>query len=90
MSYTCSICGEESTRICVRCTKDACPNHVCEKCQRCSDCCECEIAAVEPVRGFMRAAIAPHPAVAEPEPEPGPPPAPETEHAGAREPEPNS
>jgi hypothetical protein len=43
MPFTCSICSEESTRICVRCTKDACDNHICEKCLRCSDCCECEI-----------------------------------------------
>jgi len=44
MPFTCSICGEQSTRICVRCTKDACDNHLCEKCLRCSDCCECEVA----------------------------------------------
>lgn len=44
MPFTCSICGEESTRICARCTKDACNNHLCEKCRRCSDCCECEVA----------------------------------------------
>jgi hypothetical protein len=44
MPYPCSICEEEATRICVRCTKDACDNHLCEKCQRCSDCCECEVA----------------------------------------------
>jgi len=43
MPFMCSICGEESTRICVRCTKDACDNHLCEKCLRCSDCCECEV-----------------------------------------------
>jgi len=49
MPFSCSICGEESTRICVRCTKDACDNHLCEKCRKCSDCCECEVA------------LAPHP-----------------------------
>ena len=38
--FQCSICGEESTRICVRCTKDACDNHLCEKCRKCSDCCD--------------------------------------------------
>jgi len=27
----------------VRCTKDACENHLCEKCGKCSDCCECEV-----------------------------------------------
>lgn len=48
MPFTCSICGEESTQICVRCTKDACANHLCEKCKRCSDCCECEVALTEP------------------------------------------
>ena len=42
-TYTCSICGEPSTEICVYCTKDACPNHLCLKCLRCSDCCECEV-----------------------------------------------
>lgn len=41
--YTCSICGETSVSICVYCTKDACPNHLCERCGRCSDCCECDI-----------------------------------------------
>ncbi|MFZ0932969.1 MAG: hypothetical protein WB579_26280 [Bryobacteraceae bacterium] len=44
MPFHCSICDEPSTRICVRCTKDACDNHICEKCLRCSDCCECEVA----------------------------------------------
>jgi hypothetical protein len=62
MPFTCSICGEESIRICVRCTKDACNNHLCEKCLRCSDCCECEVALSEPthetVRMVVRAAIA--------------------------------
>ncbi len=42
-TFTCSICGDPSTEICVYCTKDACPNHLCRKCQRCSDCCECEV-----------------------------------------------
>jgi hypothetical protein len=42
MTFICSICGEASTDICVRCTKDACPNHRCEKCNRCSDCCQCD------------------------------------------------
>lgn len=44
MPFQCSICDEVSTRICVRCTKDACENHLCEKCLKCSDCCECEVA----------------------------------------------
>ena len=51
MPFLCSICGEESTRICVRCTKDACGNHLCEKCLRCSDCCECQLALDEVVHG---------------------------------------
>jgi hypothetical protein len=42
-TFSCSICGEPSTEICVYCTKDACSNHLCGKCFRCSDCCECEI-----------------------------------------------
>ena len=42
-AFSCSICGESSTDICVNCTKDACPNHLCEKCRCCSDCCECQI-----------------------------------------------
>jgi hypothetical protein len=43
MAFHCTICGEESTRICVWCTKDTCGNHLCERCGRCSDCCECEV-----------------------------------------------
>src|SRR5712692_5457306 len=43
MPFTCSICEEQSTRICVACTKDSCDNHLCEKCSRCSDCCGCEV-----------------------------------------------
>ena len=41
--FTCSICGEASSDICVLCTKDACANHRCTRCKRCSDCCECEV-----------------------------------------------
>ncbi len=41
-TFTCSICGEPSADICLYCTKDACPNHCCEKCGRCSDCCQCD------------------------------------------------
>ena len=33
--------GEPSRDICVWCTLDACPNHLCEKCHRCTDCCDC-------------------------------------------------
>jgi hypothetical protein len=69
MPFTCSICGEESTRICARCTKDACDNHLCEKCLRCSDCCECEITLAEPTTyrvvhpGAAKPAAAPETAV---------------------------
>jgi hypothetical protein len=41
--FSCSICGDVSTEICVYCTKDTCPNHLCSKCLRCSDCCECDV-----------------------------------------------
>ena len=85
MPFLCSICGEEATRICARCTKDACSNHLCEKCLRCSDCCECEIALTEtnPVpfstaRSAFRAVVAPAEPGPEPEPEhPHPAPAPD-------------
>ncbi len=42
-TFSCSICGDPSTDICVFCTKDACGNHLCEKCRRCSDCCTCDV-----------------------------------------------
>lgn len=41
--FTCSICGEPSTEICLYCAKDACQNHLCAKCSRCSDCCQCQV-----------------------------------------------
>ena len=69
MPFICSICGEQSTRICARCTKDACDNHLCEKCLRCSDCCECEVALSEPVRRVVHVAVPPVPQ-ALPEPAP--------------------
>ena len=80
-------------RICARCTKDACNNHLCEKCQRCSDCCECEVTLSQapraPVRMVGRTAaadIAPNP---EPEPEPEPPgPGPDPDPGPAEEPGP--
>ena len=80
MAFHCSICEEESTRICVECTKDTCDNHLCEKCLRCSDCCECEVRLSEPARMMVHAAM-PDPAVAaipgpEPAPRPEPPPLP--------------
>ena len=43
MPFTCAICEETSTQICVRCTKDTCGNHLCPKCNCCSDCCACEV-----------------------------------------------
>lgn len=46
--YTCSICSEPSSDICVKCTKDACRNHKCERCKSCSDCCECEVPLTAP------------------------------------------
>lgn len=49
MPFSCSICEEESTRICVSCTKDTCANHLCERCHCCSDCCECEVPLDEPL-----------------------------------------
>src|ERR1700693_5090861 len=92
MPFTCSICGEESTRICARCTKDACDNHLCEKCLRCSDCCECEVTLSRPIhetaRPVVRATAAlmeaelpaewePDPEPRLPEPDPDPAPTPE-------------
>ena len=75
MPFFCSICGEESTRICARCTKDTCSNHLCEKCFRCSDCCECELSLEEPVREPARTAFR----SLSPTPKPGPTPEPEPE-----------
>jgi hypothetical protein len=73
MPFTCSICEEESTHICARCTKDACDNHLCEKCLRCSDCCECELSLDKAPRLAATASVratlpAPEPDI-EPEPE---------------------
>src|SRR5260370_11631974 len=94
MPFTCNICGEESTQICARCTKDACDNHLCEKCLRCSDCCECEVTLSRPIhevaRPIVRSAAvveAELPPELEPDPEPplpepGPDPAPMPEEPG--------
>ena len=57
MVYACSICAEESTRICVWCTKDACDNHLCDRCKRCSDCCQCEVALAEPPHEAARSVL---------------------------------
>jgi hypothetical protein len=79
MPFFCSICEEESTRICASCTKDTCGNHLCDKCGCCSDCCGCDVALLpdepEPV-AFVRqqASAVPHP-----HPMPDPDPAPEPE-----------
>lgn len=67
MPFQCSICGEESTRICARCTKDACDNHLCEKCLKCSDCCECEVKLSNHAPETVRAVLHPE-VVAPPEP----------------------
>jgi hypothetical protein len=78
MPFLCSICYEESARICALCTKDACNNHLCEKCRRCSDCCECEVKlsdeAKGPPVGSVRAAVRAAAESKPPESEPGPPP----------------
>ena len=71
MPFTCSFCGEESTRICARCTKDACDNHLCEKCLRCSDCCECEVKLSAPPRMMVHAST-PDPVAALVPPDPDP------------------
>src|SRR5438477_1666075 len=75
MPFVCSICGEESTRICTRCTKDSCNNHICDKCGRCSDCCECEVTLSDHALPAATArSVFPKP---EPVPEPLPEPLPE-------------
>ena len=75
MAFNCSICGEESTRICVTCTKDTCSNHLCERCNCCSDCCQCEVKLEErpTVHGaaYSRHQYSIHP---NDEPHPGPDP----------------
>lgn len=67
MPFACSICEEESTKICVQCTKDACQNHLCEKCRCCSDCCDCE------VRMNAEPAAAPQPVAPQPNGQPATP-----------------
>lgn len=94
MALVCSICGEESTRICVRCTKDACNNHLCEKCGRCSDCCECEVALDETPHGLpvnsARAVFEAVTGVARQEPPPERAPGPEPDPFPVEEPEPEA
>ena len=79
MAFFCSICEEESTRICVLCTKDTCTNHLCERCGCCSDCCDCEVPLeeFEPVHEPIQAAA---PAPVHSEVPPNPDPAPEPPH----------
>jgi hypothetical protein len=43
MPYSCSICEQASTSICVACTKDTCDDHLCLICKSCSDCCQHEV-----------------------------------------------
>jgi hypothetical protein len=89
----CSICAEEAGRICARCTKDVCGNHVCEKCGRCSDCCECELALSETpqpmqltsARAVFRAVTGSRP---DEDPEPIPEPGPEPDPFPMEEPQP--
>jgi hypothetical protein len=70
-TFSCSICMEPSTEICIYCTKDTCANHLCVKCMRCSDCCECEVPLEESaVLPHTQAAFTP----AAPEPEQAPEP----------------
>jgi hypothetical protein len=77
MPFACNICEEESTRICVKCTKDTCGNHLCEKCEACSDCCDCEIHLDDVPEG--NAFAGPHDPEPHPHPMPDPDPAPEPE-----------
>ncbi len=83
MPFVCSICEEQSTRICVRCTKDTCSNHLCEKCGACSDCCDCEVLLDQEESLFERpvyrsANVGPHePDEPRPHPMPDPDPSPD-------------
>jgi hypothetical protein len=57
--FSCSICEQESTRICAFCTKDACSIHICDRCGCCSDCCQCDVPLDESLPA--RIAISPEP-----------------------------
>ena len=63
MPFACSICEQESTKICAFCTKDACDNHLCQRCGCCSDCCECEVPLEEAAPHHDAPAEADHPPV---------------------------
>jgi hypothetical protein len=65
--FLCSICEQESTRICGFCTKDTCSNHLCERCGGCSDCCECDVPLDEPSMVHPRLSALPTPPDAPPE-----------------------
>ena len=74
MPFSCSICEQESTRICGFCTKDACDMHICERCGCCSDCCQCEVPLDEPVHAHAEAppehaAVPPEPVAEASQPE---------------------
>ena len=75
MAFNCTICGQESTRICVFCTKDTCSNHLCDRCGSCSDCCSCEVK-LEERPTVQEAGYSHHATMAHPndEPYPGPDP----------------
>jgi len=82
MNFTCTICEETSTRICARCTKDTCANHLCDKCGACSDCCSCELklrSDEDEILVSQRFSSGPHEPTPEPHPMPDPDPAPEPE-----------
>jgi hypothetical protein len=66
-TFSCSICGEASSRICVYCTKDTCGNHLCERCLRCSDCCECELRLTAEDRDGVHKTVLPVETTAPPE-----------------------
>jgi hypothetical protein len=86
MNFVCSICEEQSTRICVKCTKDTCANHLCDKCGACSDCCDCDLRldpdvderAIEHVMN-VQPSVSHEPDEPKPHPMPDPDPAPEPE-----------
>ena len=82
MPFVCSICEQESTRICAFCTKDACAMHICEHCGCCSDCCSCDVPLDETTH--LQAA-GPVPEL-EPEPAPESMAAPETPAVSAAQP----
>jgi hypothetical protein len=82
MAFICTICEEQSTRICVKCTKDTCGNHLCEKCGACSDCCDCEVRLDNELENedmLDEVSAGPRDTEPHPHPMPDPDPAPEPE-----------